>query len=254
MALPQTYPLPDQAFPETAQEATPITVKWITRVADIEALANEWTAFESTVQDRTVFSTFGFLNAWYGNYAGDYGGEPLIGIARRGGRMVGMAPLVIRRGCLGKIPLTRVQFAMHDAYSGEFLVEDNHPETITTMLESLADSVKFDVASFNGIEPGTSRFRALEEAATGRRMAIEQTNHPNAIVDLKNGYEGYCLEMSRNFRRTLKRQAQRVTEAGKPTEDGGPLTSGVGHLESCNDRLVECREPSYKQKRRSLDH
>jgi CelD/BcsL family acetyltransferase involved in cellulose biosynthesis len=232
--------------------ARSITVEWITRVADIAALGGEWRALESAVQDRTVFSTFDFLVTWYRNYAGAYGGDPLIGIARRGGTLVGVAPLVIRRGRLGGIPLTRVQFAMHDCFAGEFLVEDDHPETIAAFIDSLASEVKCGLICLNGIEPGTDRFRAVEESAKRHRLAIEQTNHPNAIVDLKNGYEGYCDAMSRNFRRTVKRQAQRLTATGAPIVDGVQLTAGVDRLEPSIDRLFVVNEASYKLKGQRL--
>ncbi len=225
------------------RDTTPVTVEWLTRIANMRAIANEWKTFESTVKDRTVFSTFDLLDAWFDNYAGDYGGTPLVGIARRGSTMVGVAPLVVRRGCLGKIPLTRVEFATHDAYSGEFLVEDDHPETITTFIDSLAGLGKFDLMCFNGIEPGTLRFVALEESANRHRLAIETTNHPNAIVDLSQGYESYCQSMSRNFRRTVKRQAQRVLDAGVA---GVQLTSGIESLESTIARLFTVNEASYK--------
>jgi len=228
------------------RDTTPVTVEWLTRIADMRAITNEWKAFESTVKDRTVFPTFDLLDAWFGNYAGHYGGKPLVGVARRGSTMVGVAPLVVRRGCLGKIPLTRVQFATHDAYSGEFLVEDDHPETITTFIDSLAGLGKFDLMCFNGIEPGTHGFVAVEESAKRHRLAIETTNHPNAIVDLSQGYERYSQSMSRNFRRTVKRQAQRVMDAGTPAVEGVQLTSGIESLESTIARLFTVNEASYK--------
>ena len=234
------------------REAPSITVDWITRVADIGARADEWKALESAVPDRTVFSTFDFLLTWYRNYAGAYGGDPLIGIARRGGTLVGVAPLVIRRGRLGGIPLTRVQFAMHDYFAGEFLVEDDHPETIGAFIDSLARDVQCDLISLNGIEPGSARFGAVEESAQRHLLAIEQTIHPNAIVDLKNGYEGYCDAMSRNFRRTVKRQAQRLAAAGVPVVDGVQLTAGIDRLESSIDRLFVVNEASYKLKGQRL--
>jgi CelD/BcsL family acetyltransferase involved in cellulose biosynthesis len=232
-----------------------VTVEWITRVADFKTLAFEWKALEASVKDRSVFSTFDLLDAWYSNYAGDYGGEPLIGVARREGRLVGVAPLMKRRGCLGKIPLTRAQFATHDAYSGEFLVEDDRPETICSFVDSLAGTREFDLICFNGIEPGSPRFSALEDAATSLGWTIETNNHPNATVDLSDGYDGYCQRMSRNFRRTLKRQAERVTEVGTPVVEGVQLTSGVERLESCIDRLFAVTEASYKLKgQRLADH
>ena len=236
----------------TPRDSRSVTIEWITRVADMESLAGEWRMLESAVLDRTVFSTFDFLITWYRNYAGAYGGDPLIGIARRGGKLVGGAPLVIRRGRLGGIPLTRVQFAMHDCFAGEFLVEDEHPETIGAFIDSLADTVRRGLICLNGIEPGTDRFRTVEESAKRHRLAIERTNHPNALVDLKNGYDGYCDAMSKNFRRTVKRQAQRLTAAGAPVVDGVQLTTGIDRLEESIHRLIAVNEASYKLKGQRL--
>jgi CelD/BcsL family acetyltransferase involved in cellulose biosynthesis len=240
---------------EHVDRSSGLIIEWITHLGDFNMLAPEWKTLESSAKERSVFSTFDLLDAWYSNYAGDYGGEPLIGVARREGRLVGVAPLMKRRGCLGKIPLTRAQFATHDAYSGEFLVEDDRPQTIRSFVDSLAGTGEFDLICFNGIEPGSARFSALEEATTPHGWTIEMSNHPNAIVDLSDGYEGYCQRMSRNFRRTLKRQAERVTEVGNPVVEGVRLTSGIERLESCIDRLFAVTEASYKLKgQRLADH
>ena len=247
--MKQTEPLADRRWTNTAPASPALTVEWITRAADIEALAGEWRAFEPEVQNRTVFSTFDFLSNRYRNYPED---QPLIGIARRGSKLVGVAPFVMRRGSLGRIPITRVQFAMHDAHSGEFLIEDDQPETIGAFVDSLAGSVKFGLICLNGIEPGTARFRALEESANRNRLTIALTNHPNAIVDLKNGYEAYCQAMSRNFRRTVKRQAERVTAVGRTAVDVVGFTSGTDRLESSIDRLFAVTEASYKLKGQRL--
>jgi CelD/BcsL family acetyltransferase involved in cellulose biosynthesis len=233
----------------------PLTVEWVNSLAHIEALADEWVALEDAVQDRTVFSTFDYLVTWYRNYAGEYGGDPLLGIARRGSRLVGVAPLVVKAGRVGRIPVTRVHFAVHDAHAGEFLVEDDHPETLAAFLDSLVGAVKFDLICLNGVDPSSDRFRPLAEAAARHRLAIELTDHPNAFVDLSSGYEQYCSAMSRNFRRTVKRQAQRVASAGRPAVEGVHLTHGLETLESCIARLFEITEASYKlQGQRLADH
>jgi CelD/BcsL family acetyltransferase involved in cellulose biosynthesis len=232
-----------------------MTVQWITNLDDLRTLAAEWKMLESRVKDRSVFSTFDLLDAWYRNYAGDYGGEPLIGVARREGKLVGVAPLMKRRGCLAKVPLTRAHFATHDAHSGEFLVEDDQPETIRSFVDSLAGMGEFDLICFNGIEAGCPRFSALEEAATSHGWRIQTSNHTNAIVDLRDGYEAYCHRMSRNFRRTLKRQAERVADVGTPVVEGVQLTSNVERVECFIDRLFAVTEASYKLKgQRLADH
>jgi CelD/BcsL family acetyltransferase involved in cellulose biosynthesis len=240
---------------EHVDRSSPVTVEWITRVVDFKTLAPEWKALESSVKDRSVFSTFDLLDAWYGNYAGDYGGEPLIGVARREGKLVGVAPLMKRRGCLAKVPLTRAHFATHDAHSGEFLVEDDQPQTIRVFVDSLAGMGEYDLICLNGMETGSPRFGALEEATKPHGWTIETSNHLNASVDLSDGYESYCQRMSRNFRRTLKRQAERVTDVGTPAVEGVQLTSGLERLESCIDRLFAVTEASYKLKgERLADH
>jgi CelD/BcsL family acetyltransferase involved in cellulose biosynthesis len=81
---------------------------------------------------------------------------------------------------------------------------------------------------------------------------METTNHPNAVVDLSGGYDGYCRAMSRNFRRTLKRQAQRVASAGVPAVDGVHLTSGLDDLDRSIERLFSITEASYKLQGASL--
>ena len=42
----------------------------------------------------------------------------------------------------------------------------------------------------------------------------------DALVDLSGGYESYCHRMSRNFRRTVKRQSSRIAAAGRVLVDG----------------------------------
>jgi hypothetical protein len=231
-----------------------LTVEWIRSVAQIETLADQWTALETVVQDRTPLSTFDYLVTWYSNYAGAYGGDPLIGLARRGTRLVGVAPLVVRRGRVGRIPVTRVDFAAHDAHAGEFLVEDDHPDTVAVLLDSLARVEKFDVICLNGLARGSDRFRALQDVAARHQLKIELTDHPYAVADLRAGYDAYCGAMSRNFRRTLKRQAQRITSAGRPAVGGVQLAAGIEGIEDGIVRLVAITEASYKLQGRPLAH
>lgn len=210
------------------------------------ALEREWRDLEDRVQRRTVFSTFDFLDTWYRCYAGAYGGDPLIGVARRDHKLVGVAPLVIRRGRLGRVPVTRIQFAIHDAHAGEFLVDDDLPQLPGIFIDSLADSVRFDVISLIGLESASVTFEAIRETAERRHLSIEFAPHENALVDLRGGYDGYCRRMSRNFRRTVKRQAARIAAVGTPVVDGVHLAAGVDRLEQSIARLFTVTEASYK--------
>ena len=86
----------------------------------MEPLAGPWRELEASVQARSVLATFDYNATWYHHYEDALGGDPLIGVARRGSDVVGIAPLVIRRRRVGRVPLTCIEFAAHEAYAGEF--------------------------------------------------------------------------------------------------------------------------------------
>src|SRR5688572_2273592 len=126
-----------QPGPELTSFHTAIpTVEWRRAFAEMEPLAGPWRELEASVQARSVLATFDYNATWYHHYEGAFGGAPLIGVARRGSDVVGIAPLVIRRRRVGRVPLTCIEFAAHEAYAGEFLVEDSHPETTAAFLDS----------------------------------------------------------------------------------------------------------------------
>jgi CelD/BcsL family acetyltransferase involved in cellulose biosynthesis len=107
----------------------------------------------------------------------------------------------------------------------------------------------------NGIEPDSSAFLGFVALVAEHEWAMETTNHPNSTVDLSRGYEVYCQGMSRNFRRTVKRQAERVAAAGVPVVEGVRLASGMERLDSYIERLFAVTEASYKLKgQRLADH
>lgn len=223
-----------------------LTVEWIRTVAQMEAIAEEWKALEVEVRHRTVQSTFDYLVTWYRNYQGIYGGDPLIGLARRRTGLVGVAPLVVRCGRVGRVPVTRVDFAAHDAHAGEFLLRDDHPEIIAAFLASLVGAVEFDMVCLNGLDPASDRFKTLQQAAARNRLAIQLTDHPYAVADLSRGYEAYCRAKSRNFRHIVKRQAQRILAAGRVVVGGVQLAAGLEGIEGCIARLFAITEASYK--------
>jgi CelD/BcsL family acetyltransferase involved in cellulose biosynthesis len=142
--------------------------------------------------------------------------------------------------------MTRVQFALHDAHAGEFVVDDEHPEIAGAFVDALPAAVKFDVLCFNGLEPGSDVFSAVTEAGSRQRLGLEASRHEHATVDLRKGYDAYRQAMSQNFRRTLRRQAQRVAALGEPAVSGVRLSAGIDSIDESIHRLIAITEASYK--------
>jgi CelD/BcsL family acetyltransferase involved in cellulose biosynthesis len=222
-----------------------LTIEWLTSPTQIESISGQWAALEATVRNRTVLSTYDFLATWYRQYAGAYGGAPLIGLAWRGTRLVGVAPLTMRRGSVGRIPVTRVDFAPNDSPVGAFLVEDDHPETVAALLDSLVQSAKFDVVCLNGFDPESDHLLALRNAAAKHRLAIEIEDHAFAVADVSSGYQKYRSDLSGHYRRNLNQKARKLAAAGA-TVGGVQLTEGVDAMEDCLARMIAITEASYK--------
>jgi CelD/BcsL family acetyltransferase involved in cellulose biosynthesis len=223
-----------------------VQVEWRRTVPDLEALGPEWRRLEQSVQHRTPFASFDYLSTWYRHYAGDYGGDPLVGTARRGTELVGVAPLVVRRARLGRVPVTRVSFAIHDNFAGEFLVQDDQPHIVEAFVDSLVRSLRFDVLCLNGFETGSDGLRALQQAGARHHLALETTSQLHAIVDVHDGYDTYCRTMSRNFRRSVKRQAADIAAAGETQISGVMLDQGADRQHEGINRLIAITEASYK--------
>lgn len=227
-------------------QLTPLRIDWLRSPDRLESISAQWAALEAAVQHRTHLSSADFLTTWYRHYAGEYGGAPLIGLAWRGARLVGVAPLAIRRGSVGRIPVTRVEFAPTDTPAGEFLVEDDHPEIVAALLESLVDTAKFDVVCLDGLDPASHQLLAIQNAATKHRLAIELTDHAYAVADLRDGYHAYRSGLSGHYRRNLNNKAARIAAAGGATVGGIQLTQGLENVEDCIARMIAINEASYK--------
>lgn len=241
-------------------ESSPaLTIDWLRHPEQLEPIAGQWKELEAAVCHRTHLSTFDFLAPWYRHYSGAYGGAPLIGLAWRGTRLVGVAPFAICPGSIGRIPVTRIEFAPSDVPAGEFLVEDDHPETVAALVDSLADNAKFDVISLDGFDPGSGQLEALQNVAAKRRLAMEMTDHAFAVADLRNGYEKYRTCLSGHYRRNLNQKARKIAAAGGATVGGVHVTEGSlkdDAMEECVARIITITEASYKMNGQRLgdDH
>jgi CelD/BcsL family acetyltransferase involved in cellulose biosynthesis len=228
-----------------------VRVEWTTDITRLAALEGAWRELEMAVQHRTHVSTFDFLYPWYRHYAGDYGGMPLVGAAWEGDRLVGVAPLTRRRGTLGRIPVTRVDFAPNDSIAGEFLLPDDRPEIAAAFIESLSAQPRFDVICLNGFDAASPLLPALESAAHVHRFSIEREEHAFAMVDLRNGYEAYWKGLTGDTRRKLNHRARKIRSLGAAVAGALPAHT-VADAEDSLVRLIAITEASYKLQGRHL--
>jgi CelD/BcsL family acetyltransferase involved in cellulose biosynthesis len=226
--------------------APPVSIEWLHRGEELASLEVEWRRLEASVTHRTVLSTFDYNAAWYQWYGGGYGGDALVGVARHEGRLVGIAPLVRRTRRVGRIPLRCIEFAPHEAYAGEFLVDDDAPHVVAAFIDSLAATVPFDVICLNDVDLASERFAPLHESVTRHGLGVDVTNHPNAMVDLSHGYDAYFRARTAHFRQAVRRMARRIDEYGPAAVEGVMLERGLGTIDDTVARMIAVTEASHK--------
>lgn len=220
------------------------SIEWLSDSNLLEGIADDWRGLERSVEGRTHLSTYDFMATWYRNYAGEYGGLPLIGLARRGARLVGVAPLTVGRGTVGRIPLRRIEFAPSDTPAGEFLVGDKDGDIVAALLDDLIAHGSFDIISLDGFAPRCRQLAAIQETAVKHRCATECVDHAYAYADLHDGYQAYRARLTSHFRRNLNQKARRIADAGGAAVDMHLFS--VADPEECVARIVAINEASYK--------
>jgi CelD/BcsL family acetyltransferase involved in cellulose biosynthesis len=231
-----------------------IRIEWISAPADLESRATVWRDLEAAVSRRTHVSTFDFLATWYGHYAGDYGGTPLVGLAWQETDLIGLAPLTIRRGRLGRIPVTRIDFAPNDSIAGEFLIRDDRTDVLPALFDSLVRTVTFDVICLNGFEPASTELEALLAFARWRRLSPETEEHACAVVDLRGGYDSYWATRTGNTRRKIAQRERKIDAMGAVV-DGVLPSETRSDIEVRIRRMIAINEASYKlQGQRLAEH
>ena len=221
-------------------------VEWIRDLRELDRIERAWRSLEERATHRSHVSTFDFLATWYRHYAGEYGGAPLVGLAWRGSELAALAPLTVRRGSVGRIPVTRIDFAPTDSIAGECLVEDENPSLVGALVDSLVTAgVKFDVICLNGFDPASGQLASLQQAATRHHLAMQMEDHAFAVVDLRQGYEAYRAGLSAHYRRNLQQKAKKIAAAGY-TVEGVQLREGMDTIDAAIPRMIAINEASYK--------
>jgi CelD/BcsL family acetyltransferase involved in cellulose biosynthesis len=177
---------------------------------------------------------------------------PLFGTAWEGDSLVGVAPFTLRRGRLGGVPVTRVDFAPNDSIAGEFLIRDDRPGIAAAFIDSLASQAKFDVICLNGFEPGSPLLAAIDDLAHHAQYTTELEDHAFARVDLAQGYDAYWKRLAGDTRRKLNHRARKIRAFGAAVTGVLP-THTRDEAETGLARLIAINEASYKLGGRPLD-
>lgn len=197
--------------------------------------------------EASVFMSHYWHDCWWRHFGGH--GELHVLVLRRGGRALGIAPLMRRRFSLYGIPVRGICFPENgNTLHNDFVIDPaGREELLAGLLGHLyRDSAAWDLLHLHRM-PADSRnlavlLRLLEERGEGGRHV--RSVYASPYLDLAGGWQTFHAGRSARVRKTLRNIGNTLHRAGRPV---------VVRVRSWEE-FLEHREAFFRVARRSWTH
>jgi CelD/BcsL family acetyltransferase involved in cellulose biosynthesis len=188
----------------TADVDTRLELDTIGRVEEFERLAFEWDALVRAMPRPSPFFLHAWLKAWSCHYG--EGAELTVHVARRGGRLVGALPLLVRRH-LG-LRTARFLGGRQSALGDLLLAHGEDGATASALVDRIPASA--DLLDVYGL-PTRSRLAETLGPSLGVTQRVEAP-----VLDLTRGWETVYGAKTNSKKRNLHRRRRRqLGEVGR---------------------------------------
>ena len=186
---------------------------WHRDLVSLEALGPAWRVLEHRADERTVHGSFDWMFSWFRHLSPLYG-DALAVTVWDGQDLLGIAPLSLWNGTMGRVPVRRVDLAGHNCEQGEVLLAAGRADARLALCRAVLSLQGIHVTVFTGVEPGSAQERGILDVARDQGRKVEVLEYCYAVVDLSRGHAAYVARMSGNFRHNLRRHYERMSLAG----------------------------------------
>ena len=209
----------------------------------LEAMLPEWRDLFLADPRATPFVSAEWAEAWWPHWAGS--ARPCLVAAREGERLVGLAPLVLRRRGPFRVlaPLGR-----DPANYWDVLTRPERSEAVAAaMAHALAERAgEWDAIALGGVPGGSVTGRELERAGL-RVDRREPVPHPG--IELPASFDEYLAGLPSKRRKDLRRHLRRLDDG---EVERCELTADE-EIRAAIDRWQELRVRWWRDRGRSLD-
>ena len=200
---------------ETKRDGGALTVRVLTDIAGMEAVADEWRALERRCDGGlSFFQSYMWCRAWAECFAGGSGGtRPFVATVRAGDRLVAVWPLMVG-GLRGALRRIETLGGTHSQYSTLILdpeFSDRTEAIADGLLSSLTASGGFDVALFEAVPDGSALAAMLSRTAPGATV-----RNAASLLDLTgfSSSDAYLAGLGKLQRRNRNRRRNHLARHG----------------------------------------
>ena len=164
------------ARPEAVSDAQAHTsrVRCIRSFEELAAIRSEWSALLQRAHSFTPFQTFEWHAAWWRVFGGDF--ELFVLCAEEGGRLIGIAPLMLTsRRLLGRRLRVAHFIGLYQSDFCDFILDQSRPDALGLLLDWLAANPEdWDALDLRNFEGGSATLRVVQEFFAARGYLVEQ--------------------------------------------------------------------------------
>lgn len=183
----------------------------VTDIRGFLSLRSAWSELLRASRFNNVFLTHEWFRCWWEAFGA--GSQMCILCARDNGRLVGIAPLHIRRTTFRGLPIRKLSF-MINACSAEvdFILARPAGRTLEAMLNYLAERQGWwDFMELARLRDDSLTWRQLPAAARHARLSLTTRQGKQTPYITVNGqWDCFLAQRSRNFRKTVRRRLNRI--------------------------------------------
>lgn len=185
--------------------------------ATLAALAPEWSALAARMpSSATPYMTPEFQLPWIAAAGPAWHCRALV--ARRDGRMIGLAPLFERR--IGRFGITLAirSFPIRGTTPPIDVVTDDDPAAVVSaMLRHLRADRSWDLLRLHSIAADSPTIAALRATAPSLGMSLAETAMPSTlVVPIEGSWEDFRASLGKKFRQNLRRGWTALERTGVP--------------------------------------
>ena len=195
--------------PEVAADRLRVTV--ISDYREFLELTDEWDQLLKMSQSNCVFLTHTWLRCWWEVYGG--ADRLFVLCARRGGRLVGAAPLRIEETTFRHLPVKRLAFMVNgSAPDADFIAVSPRGQIIRALFDYLArHSELWDILDLERLRDDSHTWRCIKRLSSGAGFSLHtRPDKQVPYIPIEGDWDSFIARRSKGFRKQIRKRRNRV--------------------------------------------
>jgi CelD/BcsL family acetyltransferase involved in cellulose biosynthesis len=216
--IPEGLVMPSRT-PHFPDKQITMRMEIITDAGQLPGIKAAWETLCGELADSiSVFSSYQWYESWWRHFSG--GAQLNIVAMWQGDRLIGVAPLMIRRATIHGLPATVLSFMENrQSLHNDFLVRPEHREAfLSALLRSAGRSdAPWDLIVFRNLPDSSANRVALTEllGASGKTWRKTPTWYDSPYLVPRGSWEDYLADRSPRTRKSLRNIVNSMQKAGQ---------------------------------------